>query len=277
MGRCPTPISHGGSQGFKSPHLHPKHCRSERRQLRAGGAHRMLRPRCGRKLKSQSSREALRDARGLGLGRTMTTQRGHRQPPTDGRSSPASRLSRSATGRPGPLPNHRPRDDPSPSRSAAGPARPVPASRARLQPRQTTRRRGHGGRPRRPRPSQPCGCRPHRHARDLIPVGHNGRRGPDTGHLDAQTPAADTGHLDRPRGPPDARTGHRTPDAGQKRGHGHDSAAGVRTSRVAMPSDHALRRPTVFALSHYQPAPRPLRRPSGAPAHCCPRTITGRA
>src|SRR5215207_224526 len=37
--------SHGGSQGFKSPHLHPQHCRSERRQRRAGGAHLMLGPR----------------------------------------------------------------------------------------------------------------------------------------------------------------------------------------------------------------------------------------
>jgi hypothetical protein len=31
-------ISHGGSQGFKSPHLHPQHCRSERRRATIGGA-----------------------------------------------------------------------------------------------------------------------------------------------------------------------------------------------------------------------------------------------
>ena len=30
--------SHGGSQGFKSPHLHPKPCRSERRRSHIGGA-----------------------------------------------------------------------------------------------------------------------------------------------------------------------------------------------------------------------------------------------
>jgi predicted dehydrogenase len=40
--------SHGGSQGFKSPHLHPQPRRSKRRQLRAGGARRMLGPRWGR-------------------------------------------------------------------------------------------------------------------------------------------------------------------------------------------------------------------------------------
>jgi hypothetical protein len=38
----------------------PNMRRSERRQPRAGGAHRMLRPRCGRKLKSQCSPKALR-------------------------------------------------------------------------------------------------------------------------------------------------------------------------------------------------------------------------
>jgi hypothetical protein len=83
--RLPPTRSHGGSQGFKSPHLHPQHRRSERRQRRAGDAHCMSRPRCGRQRTSQSSqkgsqgREATRS-----LGRTMTTQRGHGQPPTDG-------------------------------------------------------------------------------------------------------------------------------------------------------------------------------------------------
>jgi hypothetical protein len=51
----PVQISHGGSQGFKSPHLHPQHRRSERRRRQAGGAHCMLRPRCGRERTSQSS------------------------------------------------------------------------------------------------------------------------------------------------------------------------------------------------------------------------------
>ena len=64
--RLPPTRSHGGSRGFKSRHLHPYIGRSERRQRRAGGAHCMSRPRRGRKLRSQSSREALSDARGLG-------------------------------------------------------------------------------------------------------------------------------------------------------------------------------------------------------------------
>jgi hypothetical protein len=85
-----------------------------------------------------------------------------------------------------------------------------------------------------------------------------------------QTPTPDTDHLDRPHRTPDARTGHRalarTPDTGR----GDDSTAGVRTSLASTPSDRTLRRPIVFALSHYQPAPRPLRRPNAAPAHCCP-------
>jgi hypothetical protein len=118
-------------------------------------------------------------------------------------------------------------------------------------------RAGHGrsGRPRRPRPSQPCGCRPHRHAPGPHSRQTHGRRRPDTGHLDAQTPAPDTDHWTGPTGTPDTRTGHRTPDtghrtpdAGQERGHGDDGRAGVRTSVAATPSDRTLRRPTVFAL-----------------------------
>jgi hypothetical protein len=225
-------ISHGGSQGFKSPHLHPQHRRSERRrQPQAGGAHCMFRPRCGRSSSHSPARRLSETPGDSVLGRTMTTQRGHRQLPADGRSSPASRLS--PVGHPVdlahcPTPAH---DDDQVE------ADPPLAQHDLCQPRgpgsnlgQTTRRRGHGGRPRRPRPSQPCGCRPHRHA----PRPHSGRTQqtpePDTGHLDAQTPAPDTDHLDRPRGTPDTRTGHRTPDAGQERGHGDDSTAGVRTS-----------------------------------------------
>jgi hypothetical protein len=53
----PDCLSHGGSQGFKSPHLHPQPRRSERRQRRAGGAHCRLRPHHGRTRKSQPSPE----------------------------------------------------------------------------------------------------------------------------------------------------------------------------------------------------------------------------
>jgi hypothetical protein len=88
------------------------------------------------------------------------------------------------------------------------------------------RRAGHGrsGRPRRPRPSQPYGCLPHRRA----PGPHFGRtqrtrqrtntgrrhRTPDSGHLDAQTPAPDTGH--RSRGQASVDTGSLAPDTGHR-------------------------------------------------------------
>jgi hypothetical protein len=54
----------------------------------------------------------------------------------------------------------------------------------------------------------------------------------DTGHLDAQTPAPDTGQ--RPRGQArvllDTRTGHWTPDAGRGHWHADEGTAGLRTS-----------------------------------------------
>ena len=115
---------------------------------------------------------------------------------------------------------------------------------------QTTRRHGHGGRPRRPRPSQRCVCRPHRHTRDLIPAGHSGRRNARTPRAEHWTPErsdARTGHRSRGQAPVGHRTlapdtGHRTPDAGHGRGHGDDSTAGIRASLAATPSDRTLRR-----------------------------------
>ena len=108
------------------------------------------------------------------------------------------------------MPNHLPRR-PSPSRPSAGPARPAPASSARLQPR-TDDAPSWTWRATTPTPAIPSrtAAGPTATPHDLIPVGHNRRRRPDTGHLDTQTPAPDTDHLDRPRGTPDARTGHRT-------------------------------------------------------------------
>jgi hypothetical protein len=174
----------------------------------------------------------------------MTTQRGHRQPPTDGRSSPASRLSRSATRSTGPTAQPPPHDDDQVEADpAAGPARPFPASRARLQPgaddapswtrRATT--------PTRAIPAVRLPAPPPRPMTSFPS---------DT--TDAGGRTLDTWTLRRP---------HRTPGTGQERGHGDDSTAGVRTSLAATPSDRTLRRPTVFALSHYQPAPRAKRRP----------------
>jgi len=173
--------------------------------------------------------------------------------------------------------------------------------------------RGHRGRPRRPRPSQPCGCLPAAARHDLTPVGHRGRgiaRTPDAqaghrtprldaGHLDARTPAPGTGQrrVDRHAWTLDARTGRRTlaedtdtvtkarPASGPP-GPPPPAAARSATNRVAADSAAALGNhdgsavatpPSQDRLLHYQPAARSLRRPSRAPAHCSPRTMSGRA
>jgi hypothetical protein len=237
--KAPVQISHGGSQGFKSPHLHPQTRRSERRQPRAGGAHCTLRPRRGRKLTSQCKRGRLSKTRRLGPGpHTMTTQRGRRQLPTDGRSSRIQSTMRSKR----PLLNHRPRRRPRPSRPTAGPARPAPASSATVQPRADdapswTRRATTPT-----RPSEPHDCLPHCHAprpfrSATAAAGRHGHRTP-TPDAGGRRPEAGG----RTPGRSDTRTGHRTPiswtatrgtlDArtGHRRGQGDDSTAGVRTS-----------------------------------------------
>jgi hypothetical protein len=184
--------------------------------------------------------------------RTMITQRGHCRLPRR-RSSCASSLSRSATRSTWPIAHHLPRRRPSPSRPSAGPARPAPASNARLQPRAEdalswTRRATT------PTPGHPSHAAAGlHHARDLIPIGHSGRRNPrtpdagrwrpDSGHLDAQTPAPDTGRVDRHVWTLDARIGHWTPAARHQRGHGDNRTAGIRTSLATTPSDRALGRP----------------------------------
>jgi hypothetical protein len=87
--------------------------------------------------------------------------------------------------------------------------------------------RGHGGRPRRPRPSQPCDCLPHR--RPLRPHSgrtqrtrngwtldaHTGHWTPDAERLDAQTPAPDTGHRSHGQARVDTVRSHRTLAAGR--------------------------------------------------------------
>jgi hypothetical protein len=198
--------------------------------------------------------------RGLGPSRTMTTQRGHRQLPTDGRSSPASPLSRSATGSTGPTAQPPPHDDDQVEADpAAGPARPVPASRARLQPRADdapswTRRATT------PTPAIPAVRLPAPPPRPTTSFPSDttdtGGRTLAPGRSDARTGHRSLGQALRDTGRP-----HRTPDAGQERGHGDDSTAGVRTSLAATPSDRTLRRPTVFAL--------PL--PAGSAGQAAPR------
>jgi hypothetical protein len=167
---CLVQISHGGSQGFKSPHLHPQHCRSERREPRAGGAHCILRPRCGRKLKLQGSWKALRD-HGT---RPQASHHDHvawsllaaYRRATLARIQPLPVGTRSNW----PQPNHRPR--------RPGQSRPPLA--------------------------EPCSCLAHRHAPHLLPVGHSGSRKartPDahTGHwtLRRSHRTPDTDRLDR--------------------------------------------------------------------------------
>jgi hypothetical protein len=57
--RWAGPYSHGGSQGFKSPHLHSQSRRSERRQRHVGDARCMSGPRWGRAPDSRSTRKGL--------------------------------------------------------------------------------------------------------------------------------------------------------------------------------------------------------------------------
>ena len=95
---------------------------------------------------------------------------------------------------------------------------------------------GHGGRPRRP-PAIPAVRLPaHRPTislrSDTADAGTNGHRTPDTGHLDAQTPAPDTGHdrVDRHAWTLTSDTGHRTPDEDADRAGEASTTAGIRTS-----------------------------------------------
>jgi hypothetical protein len=186
----------------------PKPCRSERRQPQAGDAHCMLRPRCGRNLTSQCSREgSQRQAT-----RPKASHHDHPawSPPPAGRRAilRASSLFRSTTRSKRPLPHHRPRR----SRPSTGPARPAPASSARLQPRADdapswTRRAtmptpGH--------PSRTTAC-PTATLHDLIPVGHSGRwkaRTPDV-HPGRRGRTLDTWTLRHPHRTPISWTGTR--------------------------------------------------------------------
>jgi hypothetical protein len=216
--------SHGGSQGFKSPHLHPQPRRSERRQRRVGGAHCMFRPRCGRKLKPQCSPKASEASRPRPGPHTMTTQRGHRQPPP--RWAILARIPASPgrpPGRPGPVltTSHDDQVQVDPPLAQHG-LRQLRAPGSNLG--QTTRRHGHRGRPRRS-PAIPrrtaAGPPPHpatSFPSDTADAATHRHRTPDTRTLRRphRTPVTRTG----PRRTPDARTGYWTPDAGHERRHG---------------------------------------------------------
>jgi hypothetical protein len=73
----------------------------------------------------------------------------------------------------------------------------------------------------------------HRH-RTPTPDADTGRRHrtPDSGHLDAQTPAPDTGHRSRGQASVDTGHSHRTPDTGRwpRTRTGDEGAAGIPTS-----------------------------------------------
>jgi hypothetical protein len=236
--------------------------------------------------------------------------------PTNERSSRAPGLSSSVTRSSWPLPNHLPRRRPSPNRRLGWPSTACASFETRRQLRQTTSR-SWTQRATTPTPAIPALRRPaHAALHDLPSAGHSGRGDaqtpdadtgtPDSGHLGAQTPAPDTGQRSRGQASVDTGrlhrtpdTGHRTLDAGRGRGQGDEGAAGIRTSWATTPSDRTLGCPTVFLWTAPAALDSPCRlggeaafqreiasrrqllgRSAGvedASAHCCPRTITGRA
>jgi hypothetical protein len=236
-----------------------------------------LRPVRAPKLTSQCKRGRLSKTRRLGPGpHTMTTQRGRRQLPTDGRSSRIQSTMRSKR----PLLNHRPRRRPRPSRPTAGPARPAPASSATVQPRADdapswTRRATTPT-----RPSEPHDCLPHCHAprpfrSATAAAGRHGHRTPEAGGR-----TLDTWTLRHP---------YRTPDTDQSDSHPWDTGRSHRTPTRTGRRQHRRRpdllsllaegphagRPAVFLLSHDQAAAGSLRWPGRASAHCSPQTNFG--
>jgi hypothetical protein len=219
----------------------------------------------------------------------------HRLPPTNDPpvhpASPGRPRGRAGTAQPPPDDDGQVQTD-----ASAGPAPPAPAPRRGAD--SGRRRAGHGrsGRPRRPRPSQPYGCLPTPRSRTSLR--------PDTADAAThrhRTPAPDTGHgpVDRQAWILVARTGHRTPDAGRGRGQvttarpasgppGPPRRATARWDAQPCSCGRRLRRSTAHAGSavrlpssaRWRLAGSCLVAPpgsSGALAHCCPRTITGRA
>jgi hypothetical protein len=143
---------------------------------------------------------------------------------------------------------------PGPTDASAGPAPPAPASSTRRRLRQTTSRAWTAGDHADPgHPSRTAAC-PRR-----APGPHFGRtqrtrqrpdtgrrhRTPDTWTLRRPHRTLDSGPVDRQAWTLDARTRHRTPDAGRGHGQGDEAAAGIRTSWAATPSDRTLGGPTV--------------------------------
>jgi hypothetical protein len=223
--RCAADYSHGGSQGFKSPHLHPQTRRSERRQRRAGGAHCILRPPHGRTRKSQPRPGG--SQRPGPEPHTMTTQRSRRfaahpgSPPTgDPRAHPAH--PGSPRGRPSHYLDQLPPRRRSPGRRLRWPStayasldRQVPT---RAADELAVDRAGDHADAGHPSHAAVCPTAPSTTSRsDTVDAGTHGHwtPTPDTGHLDAQTPAPDTGQ--RPLGQARVMLGHphQTLDSGR--------------------------------------------------------------
>ena len=271
--RWAATYSHGGSQGFKSPHLHPQPAGQSVASLERAA----LTACCGRATAASVSRSPARRlaaTRRLGPGpSTVTTERGRRLQPELRVRCDARQSGREAT-------------------LAQADGRAV---------------RGHG-RTARPGPSWPCGCRRTDALHEVTGAdtadadaeradtdpghrtstpdsgqrtrGHHMRghwtftRTPDTGRVDAteysdratSTRQAPDRHPGPPR-PPDRPLGRRTVDlwtAPAALGNDDGSA----TMRYLPARDY---------LQHYQAPAQSLCRPSRALAHCSPQTISGRA
>src|SRR5215218_1321954 len=218
----------------------------------------------------------------------------------------------SATRSPWPLPNHLPRRRPSPNRHLCWPS----TARASFE-RQAPTRADHepvvdaaGDHADPGHPSRAAAC-PTAALHDLTSAGHSGRgnaRTPDTGHRTADTwtlrrphRTLDTGRLDRHAWTLVARTGHWTPDAGRGHRQGDEGTAGsgppgpprratarwdaqtmflwtapaVPLSPWRLGGEATFQREIALALPCSCLVAPPG--PSGASAHCCPRTIAGRA
>jgi hypothetical protein len=177
----------------------------------------------------------------------------------------------SATRSPWPLPNHLPRRRPSPNRHLCWPSTARAASSARLRLGQTTSR-SWTQRATTPTPAIPAVRRPAPPPRcmtslrpDTADAGTHGHRTPDSGHLDAQTPAPDTGHrslgqarVDRHAWTLVARTGHWTPDAGRGHRQGDEGAASSRTCWATTPSDPRAGTPNRVLVDGACGAPQPM-------------------
>jgi hypothetical protein len=178
---------------------------------------------CGRAAAARSSHSSAgkpsSDQAARLLGPTLTTQRGRRQLPTDGRCSRASSLSGSATGQPGPIANHFPRRRPSPSRPSAWPS--TACASFESQAPTSGRRRAvvdtagdHAG----PRPSSHAAAGP-RPARDHFPldtadVATHGHRTLEAGQWTPGRSDARTGHRSLGQAPWNTGRSHRTLDTG---------------------------------------------------------------